>query len=150
MNTSENYTIKQISSKDTYIVRHPVLRKDKPIASCAFIDDNKHTTIHLGLFFNTTLIGVASFLKNKNTSFPQTKQYQLRGMGILKKYQGKGCGKLILSYGEKLLKSKNTNLIWCNARESALNFYKSNGYTSIGDTFIIPNVGPHYVMFKPL
>lgn len=69
-------------------------------------------------------------------------------MAVLKAYQGKGLGKLLLVQGEKLLSEKNTKIIWCNAREVAVNFYKKSGYQIIGEPFNITDIGLHYTMYK--
>ncbi|MEW4924327.1 GNAT family N-acetyltransferase [Algibacter sp. 2305UL17-15] len=146
----QNYDIKQINAEDTYTVRHPILRAGKPIATCAFDGDDLESTIHLGLFSNNNLIGVASFMKNKNEWFNNKLQYQLRGMALLKEHQGLGLGKMMLSYGENLLKLRNIKIVWCNARETALNFYKQNDYSTIGKPFEIAEIGVHYTMYKYL
>lgn len=145
-----NITVKQITSVETYSVRHPVLRAGRPIEDCEFSGDELETTIHLGLFLDDTLAGVATFLKQDNTLFNTPLQYQLRGMAILKKYQGKRLGEALLQHGETLLKKRSTTLLWFNARVIALSFYKRNGYTIIGDSFEIPSVGTHFVMYKAL
>jgi GNAT superfamily N-acetyltransferase len=145
-----NYTIKKISATDTYTVRHPVLREGKPIDSCVFNGDNLETTFHLGIFIENKLVGVCSFLKSNHPLIKETYQYQLRGMAVLKQYQGLGLGKIILNYGEVLLKNQNIKTIWCNAREIAAVFYKKNDYTIIGEPFNIEYIGLHYVMQKDL
>lgn len=71
-------------------------------------------------------------------------------MAILKEHQGKGIGKIILKHGEQLLKEQHAKIIWCNAREVAITFYKKNGYQIIGESFNIKDIGLHYVMFKVL
>lgn len=143
-------TIKQISSTETYPVRHPVLRSGRPIKDCKFSGDDLESTIHLGLYFNNKLAGVATFLKQENPLFNTTNPYQLRGMAVLKTHQGKRLGEQLITYGEALLKRKNATLIWFNAREVATSFYKKNGYIIIGDSFKIPQVGTHFVMYKNL
>lgn len=150
MTKSLNYHIKNISPSKAYTVRHPVLRKDKPIESCIFDGDDFKTTFHLGIFKENRLIGVCSFFKNNQNLIPQTSQYQLRGMAILDDYQGFGIGAMVLTYGENLLKEKNIKIIWCNAREKASNFYKKNGYNEIGNPFHIKDIGLHHIMYKAL
>ncbi|WP_308990585.1 GNAT family N-acetyltransferase [Mariniflexile litorale] len=145
-----NYIIKHISTRDTYLIRHPVLRSGKPIESCVFDGDDLNTTFHLGIYTENRLVGVCSFFKNKNQLLPEAFQYQLRGMAILNEYQNIGLGKLILNYGENLLKEQNIQTIWCNARENAESFYKKMDYKIIGESFNIKNIGLHYVMHKTL
>ena len=112
--------------------------------------DTIKTTIHLGIFIKDSLIGVCSFFKNSNPNILECHQYQLRGMAISKSFQTKGFGKIILGHGENLLIQNNSKIIWCNAREIAVNFYKKNGYQIIGEPFNIKNIGLHYLMRKTL
>ncbi|MFL1012982.1 GNAT family N-acetyltransferase [Flavisericum labens] len=145
-----NYNIKQITANKTYEIRQPILRTGQPIETCFFEGDNLETTYHLGIFSEEKLVGVSSFFKNNNSLFTISSQYQLRGMAILKNYQKHGLGRDILKQGEQMLKLKNVNLIWCNAREVAINFYAKNGYQIIGDPFNIKDIGLHFVMYKSL
>lgn len=142
-------SIKKISSKETYVVRHPVLREGRPIEDCVFDHDNDPETFHLGLYVLEELLGVVTYLKNTKSEFTGI-QYQLRGMAVLKKYQKRGFGNLLIKKGEQLLKQKKTNLVWCNVREIAVNFYKKHGFKIIGKPFVIPKIGLHYVMYKSI
>ena len=144
----ENLQIIEISSEKTIPVRQPVLRAGRPVADCIFDGDDLETTIHLGAFINNKLVGVVTYMKNANTLFDSENQYQLRGMAVLEDYQAKGVGKKLLYKGEQILKLKEAQLIWCNARIIALPFYKSDGFKIIGEEFHIPTVGPHFVMWK--
>ncbi|MFD2291626.1 GNAT family N-acetyltransferase [Mariniflexile gromovii] len=145
-----NYTIKHISATEAYAVRHPVLRAGKPIESCIFDGDDFETTFHLGIFTKNHLVGVCSFLKNNHELLTETSQYQLRGMAVLSEYQSLGLGKLILNHGEVLLTAQNIQIIWCNAREIAVDFYKKMDYKIAGEAFNIKDIGLHYVMHKTL
>ena len=142
--------IKIISAQETYPVRHPILRAGRPLEDCHFEGDDLDSTFHIGLFDKEKLVGVASFFKNTNTKFDTANQYQLRGMAILSSYQGKGLGKLILQYGENELKTLNTILLWCNARERAVTFYEKQNYKKTGEPFDIKGIGTHFLMYKKL
>nr|WP_245881507.1 GNAT family N-acetyltransferase [Xanthomarina spongicola] len=144
------YSIKHISAHETYIVRQPVLREGRPIEDCVFEGDNFEDTFHLGLFFKSQLVGVASYMNNKSKLFSEENQYQLRGMAILKEFQHKGLGKLLVIEGEKILLQKKAERLWFNAREIAISFYKNNNYHIHGNAFNIPQVGIHYIMSKKL
>ncbi|KAB1063887.1 GNAT family N-acetyltransferase [Tamlana haliotis] len=146
----DHFNIKQITAQESYSVRHPVLRPGKPISTCVFDGDDLATTIHLGLYQAETLIGICSFFKNAHPDLSVQNQYQLRGMAVLNVFQGQGLGNMILAFGEKLMNQKNTETIWCNAREIALPFYKKCGYETFGQAFDIPSIGPHYAMYKTL
>lgn len=140
--------IKKINSIDTYPVRHEVLRKGKPIETCQFKGDDDENTVHFGLYQKERLIGIISIFKEKNDLFLETNQFQIRGMAVLEEFQGKGFGAELVKEAENHCISLHTNLIWFNARENAVPFYKKQGYTIIGDSFTIPDVGIHFVMFK--
>ena len=142
--------IKKINSIDTYPVRHEVLRKGKPIETCQFKGDDDENTIHFGLYQNERLIGIISIFKEKNDLFSETNQFQIRGMAVLEAFQGKGFGAELIKEAENHCINLNADLIWFNARENAVPFYKKLNYIIIGDSFLIPDVGIHFAMYKKI
>ncbi len=144
-----DYTLKEIPAKDTWPVRHPVLRKGRPLKDVYMEADEQESTFHLGMYYKNNIVGVASFMQDSHTDFNGT-QARLRGMAVLPEFRKKGLAELILKRGEEILKEKGNTLLWFNARIIAVNFYKNLGYITIGSEFDIPLVGPHYVMKKQL
>lgn len=142
--------IKEISSKETYIVRQPVLRNGKPIESCIFEGDDLHTTHHFGLFADDKLTGIISLFSQSNIIFAEKNQAQIRGMAVLETHQKKGFGEALVGHCENYCKEKNVDLIWFNARTAAVGFYKKMNYQIIGAPFDIKDVGEHYLMSKKL
>ena len=142
--------IKKITAFETIIVRHPVLRPGRPIESCHFDGDDLPTTSHFGLYFENQLAGVISAFKAQNKLFTEENQYQIRGMAVLSEFQKKGFGEALLEYCENEIRLKSGNLIWFNARKTAIGFYEKSGYGILGDSFEIPDVGPHYILFKAI
>ena len=57
-----------------------------------------------------------------------------------------GKSNLSIEEAVKLVKSNGADYFWCNARESALNFYKKLNFKIVSKRFIIPISGPHYKM----
>ncbi|MHA7941874.1 GNAT family N-acetyltransferase [Formosa sp. 3Alg 14/1] len=145
-----NLTIKQIEAQDTYKVRLPVLRPGRPIEDCEFNNDTHKDTFHLGLYYKSDLIGVVTFMRTINEDLQERRQYQLRGMAILEEYQGLKYGDLLIQAGESLVNEKQGKLIWLNAREIAVRFYERNGFKVSGDSFDIPKIGKHYMMYKTI
>ncbi len=139
--------IKQISTEETIAVRHPVLRAGRPREDCYFKGDNLSTTVHYGIYYENNLIGVATFLEQNHPDFEGT-HLQLRGMAVLEQFKGKGFGKLLLEKGEQLAVEKEASTIWCNARIIARQLYEKFGYKTFGNSFEIPLIGTHFVMFK--
>ena len=141
--------IKQITAAETYPLRIEILRNGKAI-NYHFVGDNRKTTIHLGAYVNHKCIAIVSLISNPNKSFSNLSIYQLRGMGVAKSYQKQGIGKLLIVESLKVLKINECELIWCNAREIALSFYKKMGFSIKGKKFQIPGVGSHYLMYIAL
>ncbi|MES2812367.1 MAG: GNAT family N-acetyltransferase [Bacteroidota bacterium] len=142
--------IKDIPPELTYAIRQAVLRKGRPIEDCYFEGDYLDTTKHFGLFIDNSLAGVASVFENKNDNFSEKSQFQLRGMAVLDSFQKMGLGKLLLTEIENLIFQKKENLIWFNAREKAVDFYKKCNYQIIDKPFEINEIGTHYIMYKKL
>jgi GNAT superfamily N-acetyltransferase len=140
--------INKIVSTDTYSVRQDVLRKGKPLETCYFNGDDDATTAHFGLFQDEIIIGVVSVYQVNNPSFMENHQFQIRGMAVLEAFQSKGYGEQLLKVAEKYCWDQKATLIWCNARENAVSFYNKLGYTIYGESFIITDVGTHFVMHK--
>lgn len=142
--------IQNISSTDTFLVRHPVLRTGKPIESCVFDGDNLPSTNHFGLFIEEKLVGVVSVFKNKNTNFNIENQFQIRGMAVLPEFQKKGFGENLVKHCENNVKDATKTLIWFNARENAVPFYEKLGYHKVGNSFSIADIGIHFLMKKEI
>lgn len=142
--------IKEIPSKETYIVRQPVLRKGKPIDSCIFEGDDLQTTHHFGIFDNKNLTGIISLFSKTNPIFAEQNQAQIRGMAVLETHQKKGFGETLVKHFETYCNENKVDLIWFNARTAAVGFYKKMEYQTLGGPFDIKNVGEHYLMYKKL
>ncbi|WP_276378592.1 GNAT family N-acetyltransferase [Flavobacterium sp. H4147] len=142
--------IKEIPSKETHIVRHPVLRKGKTIESCLFEGDDLDSTHHFGLYVDKNLTGIISLFKQTNAIFAEKNQAQIRGMAILENNQKKGYGEALVRHCENYCKEHFTDLIWFNARTAAVGFYKKMDYQILGEPFDIKDVGEHYLMYKKL
>lgn len=140
--------IKKISYLDTFSIRNEILRPGKPIETCFFLGDDHKETIHFGLFKDKKLIGVASCFKVNNDNFKETIQFQLRGMAVLTNYQGSGYGRIFLQEICRLVQKESADLLWFNAREAAVGFYKRLGFSILGDAFEISEIGTHFVMCK--
>lgn len=140
--------VKKITYSDTFPIRSAVLRQGKPIETCFFLGDDADDTTHFGLFYENKIIGVASLFNVSNEKFEQKNQFQLRGMAVLRDYQGLGYGNLILVEVCNFVKAKKGQVLWFNARENAVKFYQNFGFSVLGNSFEIPEIGIHFVMFK--
>jgi GNAT superfamily N-acetyltransferase len=144
----DKISIKKINYLDTFPVRSAVLRQGKPIETCFFLGDDAVGTTHFGLFIENNIIGVASVFTSNNENFDNKTQLQLRGMAILEEYQSAGFGKLLIEEIFNFIKINQVELLWFNARESAVPFYEKLGCIKKGTSFKIPEIGTHFLMYK--
>lgn len=137
--------VKKIIAGETSKIRLEVLRKgiDLPYK---FKEDLKEDTFHLGVFYKEKLVTIATFIKNNLNSLVG-EHYQLRGMATLPEVRGKGFGKIIIEEAEKILKEKNINYLWCNARKEVVVFYEKLRFVKTGEEFMVEKVGPHFKMY---
>lgn len=140
--------INEITAIETFQVRQPVLRSGKSIESCHFEGDDLMSTKHFGYYIEHKLIGIISLFNKANENFNTEKQFQIRGMAVLENHQKKGIGFALVIHTENYLKKEGEHLIWFNARESAVNFYRKLGYEIKGAPFEITDIGTHYLMYK--
>jgi GNAT superfamily N-acetyltransferase len=90
-----------------------------------------------------------------DSSSPTPTAWQLRGMATETGRQKGGVGRAVLNAVAAHVRAQGGPagaLLWANARVVALDFYKRNGWKIYGDEFIVPDVGPHFLMartFKP-
>lgn len=141
--------IRVITAEETYPIRKEELRKNVSL-SHKMQGDEDDDTLHLGCFDEGELVGIVSLMQASLPAFPERPQYQIRGMATSSRFQGRGYGKQLLAEVEKIMKSRGVQFIWCNARVIALDFYLKMGYAIEGSTFELPEIGPHFKMYKRL
>ena len=138
----------KLNPEETYQIRREVLRKGIDLPYKMEGDFDKET-IHLGFLINKKIVSIVTLIKKKNEKL-DGEQFQLRGMATLPEYARLGYGRLLMLKVEKLLTKNNIDIIWCNARVSALGFYQSVNYKIKGKPFIVDKIGEHYMMYKLL
>lgn len=75
---------------------------------------------------------------------------QIRYMAVAQNYQGKGLGKIILKKLEEEALKLKINKIELQARDNAVEFYKSCGYSIKEKSFKLWDIIQHYLMLKTL
>jgi len=151
-----------VDSEVLRCVRHKVLWPHLANSKQAVIDvDNSQSAIHLAAFFKGNVVGVASLFSQNCERFPglftSLKVRRLRAMGVLDNMRGGGVGTLIIQKAIEELKGAGVDVVWCDAREAAWDFYERQGFKFGGqkngenlDAYHVPNVGLHKIMFKLL
>jgi N-acetylglutamate synthase-like GNAT family acetyltransferase len=128
-----------------YQLRWEILRKpwDQPVGSEK--DDQEAVSFHLMAIDEANeCIGVARLQNNSAT------EGQVRFMAVRADQQGKGTGKKLLFEIESQARKTGILRIVLQARENALPFYESLGYTMVEKTFKLWDIIQHYRMEKKL
>lgn len=145
-----NIQIKEVDVAAILPIRQKVLRDGKALEFCEMPGDNLPSTTHLGIYYNDKLVGIASLMKDNHPDFSNNSQLRLRGMAVLQDYQKKQLGKLLLEEAVHTAKAKKYDILWFNARNIAVEFYKKFNFSVKGDLFMMEDVGPHFLMYKKL
>jgi GNAT superfamily N-acetyltransferase len=126
-----------------------VLRAGLPREASIFPGDDSPETCHLGAFVQEHLAGVVTIYPAPFPARPEeTGTWQLRGMGVLPAWQGHGLGRALVAACFEQIRARAGRLVWCNARRVALEFYRHEGFETVGEEFEIPTAGPHYRMWR--
>ena len=140
--------IKTVTAEAIRFLRQEVLRKGKPFSSTIYDKDNNLNTFHLACLEQEKIICCATFYPEPLKDVLSNNSYRLRGMATDENYRRRGAGKKLVTEAFKKLKAKKADLLWCNARLVAVEFYKTLGFKTKGELFDIKDIGPHYLMFK--
>lgn len=152
--------VELIPAQTTFDLRRRVLRGGQPEADVAFPQDALPGSFHLGVFAEgcrdrgaspDAVVAVASFSPESTTHRPGRRAVHLRGMAVTFECQGQGVGRLLFAAAVARLRDDGAEVLWCNARDTALDFYRKLGFAVVGDGFIQPETGlPHHVAILDL
>ena len=140
--------IKVVAAKDIRPLRNLVLRPNLPIETTYYDLDNDIETFHLASIMDNTIISIGTFYPENDIELQTLNGYRLRGMATHPKFRRKSAATKLMKESFVLLKEKKCDVLWCNARLVAVEFYKSLGFKITGKIFDIPSIGPHYKMYK--
>lgn len=141
--------IRRVTASDVYPLRHRVLRPNQTLADCVWQQDTDAETAHFAAEMDNQIVGIASIAISPREADPPN-TWRLRGMATVPELQGQGIGAKVLAACLTHAKARGGALIWCNARTTALAFYRRHGFETVGEEFDIKGIGPHYVMVRPL
>ena len=129
-------------------LRNLVLRPGKPISSTHYDLDNHKNTFHLAILESKKIVCIGTFYPENFDRYQSKNAYRLRGMATHPNFRRKGFGAKLLNSAINEVKKREGDLLWCNARLIAVDFYSSLGFKITGNEFDIKDIGPHYIMYK--
>lgn len=75
--------------------------------------------------------------------------WQLRGMATAAAHRNQGIGSTVLAAAVELVRSRGGRVLWCEARTTAVPFYRQHGFTVDGPEYVHPESGlPHHLMSR--
>ena len=145
-----NPHIQFVRAEEIRPLRHKMLRTGKEFSTTSYERDNEKETFHLGIIVDKKIVSCATFYPEKTKKIDSKHSYRLRGMATDSNFFRNGYGMEIMKKAFSVLKTKNCDLLWCNARLIAVPFYHATGMKEIGELFDISDIGPHYYMYKDI
>ncbi len=132
-----------VTAEDCYALRSTVLRPNQPKANWTFDTDSDARSLHMALQDDSSdIVAVVSILPEKHESCDGC-QWRLRSMAVREELQGRGLGGQLIS----AVLAKLDGGVWCTARKNVEGFYKTYGFTVVGDEFTMNNM-PHVRMMR--
>jgi GNAT superfamily N-acetyltransferase len=124
--------IRLITLEQTQALRGEVLRGGRTEALASPRDDLPET-FHLGaVAVDGQIVATSTYFPAVCSYHPDVANaYQLRWMAVAPGHRGEGIGASILARALELLQERNVPLLWANSRDTALQFYLKNGFSTI-------------------
>ena len=105
------------------------------------LEDEKHH-FQIAGFLDDAIIATAVLV-------PEGDEMKMQRVVVTENLRRLNIGSEMMAFCEKFASDKNLKVMYCHARDSAVNFYIKNGYTGIGDYFDEDGI-PHLKMRKEL
>ena len=140
-----------ITPEQTRPLRHlvlwPHIEKEE---DCVIDIDHRDDAFHLGVFVDGELRCIGSFFAMFSPKISFKKQYRLRAMATHPEFHGKGLARELILHALEILKEKEKDVLWCDARINAVGFYERLGFSQIDEVYDVTKIGPHKFMWKEI
>lgn len=128
-----------------YQLRWEILRKPWAQPKGSEVTTEEDSCIHAMVLSDSgDVTGVARL------QFNSSHTAQVRFVAVANKAQGKGVGRLLMDYLEKIAREKGASEVVLDARENAVPFYKKINYHITEKTYLLFGEIQHYRMVKKL
>jgi ribosomal protein S18 acetylase RimI-like enzyme len=140
----------QLQPEEIQQLRNEVLWPHKTFEQCVLETDHLPSTFHFGVQLDGLTVATVTLQQENSSKLPQEKQYRLRAMAVREGYRGQGFGDAIVDAGLNHLRELGVEVVWCDARVAALNFYRRLQFDELEEEYEIPIIGLHRFMWKVL
>ncbi len=124
-------------------LRFNILRKPLGLSFSEIDLENEKNDVLIGCFDDDVLEGCCLMTPAGEKSL------RLRQMAVANGVQGKGIGRVLMSFAENIARDMGNQKLVMHARKSAIGFYEKLGYKICSDEFEEVSV-PHFMMEKDL
>ncbi|MFZ9383750.1 MAG: GNAT family N-acetyltransferase [Ilumatobacteraceae bacterium] len=147
---ADGVSIQRMPVESIRPLRREVLRAGMENQSVDFEGDDEATTFHLAALDHAgRIVATSTWLARERAGSPGRVAYQLRGMATAVDFQSRGLGARLVVAGLDVLAERGVEIVWANARDAALDFYRRLGFTVEGEGFIEPVTRlPHHVVVR--
>lgn len=125
-------------------VLRPRFSPDQPLPG-----DDQPGAVHLGVFDGSSLVSACLIFPQACEWQPGRPAWRLRSMATDPAARGTGAGTAVARAAAEVARERGGELLWCEARESAVGFYLRCGWQLHGQRFST-DYGPHRYMWLPL
>jgi predicted GNAT family N-acyltransferase len=150
MITQLKVNISKVDADKVRALRHSELRKGQDFSTTSYLKDYEKGTFHMACIVDDKIVTCATFYPEKSVKIKSDNAYRLRGTATDSNFQRKGYASDLMAESFKELKKRDCDMVWCNARLVAVDFYKSVGFKITGELFDIAGIGSHYYMYKEI
>ena len=150
MKTQLQVEINKVDAEKIRPLRHSELRKGQDYSTTSYFKDYEEGTFHMACIIDDRIVTCATFYAQTSIKIKSNNSFRLRGMATDSQFQRKGYARNLMLESFKELKKRDCDMVWCNARLVAVNFYESLGFKITGELFNIEAIGPHYYMYKAI
>jgi GNAT superfamily N-acetyltransferase len=144
--------VRRVEAAMTYPLRQRVLRPHQPLSEMPYPGDDDPDAGHFAAFDDHgRVIGVGSVRPDRapwSAGDGTAQDWRLRGMATAEGQRGRGVGAAVLDAVMTYVIEHGGILLWCNARLTAVEFYRRAGLTTCGEAWDEPHIGPHIVMYR--
>ena len=163
---ASNFQVELLHPQDIQQLRNEVLWPHKSFEQCILDTDHLSTTFHFGVKVEGLTVATVTLQQEKTDKLKQVffkdyskdvshmavqeRQYRLRAMAVREGYRGQGFGDAIVEVGLNHLRELGVEVVWCDARFAALNFYRRLHFRELKEEYEIPMIGIHLFMWKEL
>lgn len=150
------YTVVRSTAQETAALRRAVLRPSLSIEQMALAGDQSPETAYLAVASpddstdDPAVVGCVR-LEPVPCPWPDAPEvpahgaWQLRAMATDPAVRGTGVGRLLVDAAVAHVVERGADLIWCNARVGAEQFYFRLGFRPVTGRFVVPDVAEEHV-----